>query len=85
MLTICAEFPDIDVLWNFKGLVEAMAHHRGFTHSFVGAPIVSIVVLSVIYLFHRWRLRHGKSPPLAHRKSDSRFMAPTITPAICAW
>jgi inner membrane protein len=67
MLTICAEFPDIDVLWNFKGLVEAMAHHRGFTHSFVGAPIVSIVVLSVIYLFHRWRLRHGKSPPLAPR------------------
>ena len=41
MLTLAAEFPDIDILWSLKGPVAGLAHHRGFTHSFIGAPIDS--------------------------------------------
>lgn len=67
MLTLAAEFPDVDVLWVFKGPVEAMAHHRGFTHSFIGAPVESGVVLGFIYLLHRWRLSRGKPPTVAPR------------------
>lgn len=67
MITLAAEFPDIDVLWAFKGPVEGFASHRGFTHSFVGAPVESAIVLGFVYSFHRWRLSRGKSPPLAPR------------------
>lgn len=67
MTTLAAEFPDIDIFWSLRGPVEGFAHHRGFTHSFVGAPIDSLVVLGLVYAFHRWRLRKGKSPPLPAR------------------
>jgi inner membrane protein len=67
MTTLAAEFPDIDVLWNFKGPVEALAHHRGFTHSIIGAPVESLVILGFVYAFHGWRTRRGKSPPLPAR------------------
>jgi inner membrane protein len=62
MLTLAAEFPDIDVLWSLKGPVATLAHHRGLTHSFIGAPIDSAIVLALVYAFHRWRNRRGKSP-----------------------
>jgi inner membrane protein len=62
MLTLAAEFPDIDVCWGLKGPVAALAHHRGFTHSFIGAPIDSAIVLAFVYAFHRWRKRRGKHP-----------------------
>jgi|SRR4051812_20746557 len=64
MLTLGAEFPDIDVLWGLKGPVAALAHHRGFTHSLIGAPIDSAIVLGFVYAYHRHRKRHGKSPSL---------------------
>lgn len=67
MVTLAAEFPDVDVLWSIKGPVEAFAAHRGFTHSLIGAPVDSLIVLGFVYAFHRWRLRRGKSPPLGAR------------------
>src|SRR5215472_2964697 len=67
MVTLAAEFPDMDVLWSFDGPVRAMATHRGFTHSFIGAPVDSAIVLGFVYAFHRWRMHRGKSPPLAPR------------------
>ena len=67
MLTLAAEFPDVDVVWDFKGPVEALAHHRGFTHSFVGAPVDAAVVLGFLYALDRWRLSRGKSPALPPR------------------
>ena len=67
MITLAAEFPDVDILWNIKGPVEGFAAHRGFSHSFLGAPVDSLIVLGFVYVFHRWRLRRGKSPPLAPR------------------
>ncbi|HVH88711.1 MAG TPA: metal-dependent hydrolase [Terriglobales bacterium] len=67
MLTLAAEFPDIDILWQIRGPVEAFTHHRGFTHSFLGAPVDAIIVLGFVYGLHRWRLSRGKSPRLVPR------------------
>ena len=64
MATLTAEFPDVDILWNLKGPVEALAHHRGFTHSFVGAPLDAGIVLGFVYAFHKWRTARGQAPPL---------------------
>src|SRR5436309_3076767 len=64
LVTLAAEFHDVDVLWSFDGPVRAMATHRGFTHSLIGAPVDSAIVLGFVYAFHRWRVNRGKSPPL---------------------
>jgi inner membrane protein len=58
-MTLAAEAPDLDVLALFNGPVFGFAHHRGFTHSFVGLVLVSAVVVSVMYCV--WRLRGRKT------------------------
>ncbi|HZP16526.1 MAG TPA: metal-dependent hydrolase [Terriglobales bacterium] len=58
-MTLAAEAPDLDVLWGFKGPVYGFAHHRGFTHSFLGVFLVSAVVTGFMYLI--WRLRGRKT------------------------
>ncbi|WP_035358945.1 metal-dependent hydrolase [Edaphobacter aggregans] len=65
-MTLAAETPDIDVLWGFQGPVAAFEHHRGWTHTLIGLPIVAAVVTGVIWLIHRWfghRLRSTRSHP----------------------
>jgi inner membrane protein len=54
-LTLAAEAPDLDVLSGVRGRAFSWAHHRGFTHSFLGVPIDAIVVVGFVYLI--WRLR----------------------------
>ena len=54
-MTLAAEAPDLDILSRFRGSVYGFAHHRGFTHSFLGVPLVAAVVVGFIYLL--WRLR----------------------------
>ncbi len=58
-MTLAAEAPDLDVLWGLKGPVVGFAHHRGFTHSFLGLILVSAVVTGFMYLV--WRLRGRKT------------------------
>ncbi|MGB8099574.1 MAG: metal-dependent hydrolase, partial [Terracidiphilus sp.] len=38
---LAAEAADLDVLWGFAGPVEELKHHRGITHTFLGAPFVA--------------------------------------------
>src|SRR5437763_69548 len=38
---VASEFPDIDVAYYLRGSVEAFAHHRGWTHTFMAAPLNS--------------------------------------------
>jgi inner membrane protein len=57
-LTLAAEAPDLDVLSRFGGPAFAFAHHRGFTHSFLGLPLDAAVVVGFVYLI--WRLRGRK-------------------------
>jgi inner membrane protein len=66
-VTLAAEAPDLDVLGELKGRVFGFAHHRGFTHSFLGIALVSAVVVGFIYLIWRLRGRKLKDPNLPPR------------------
>jgi inner membrane protein len=66
-LTLAAEAPDLDVLAGFHGRAFGFAHHRGFTHSFLGVPIDALAVLGFVYLVWRWRGRKTKDPNLPPR------------------
>lgn len=61
-MTLAAESPDLDVFWGFKGPVYGFAHHRGFTHSFLGLILTSAVVTVFMYLV--WRLRRRETNTL---------------------
>ena len=54
-MTLAAEAPDLDVFGRFRGPVFGFAHHRGFTHSFLGLLIICAVVVGFMYCV--WRLR----------------------------
>ena len=66
-LTLAAEAPDLDVLSRFGGPAFGFAHHRGFTHSFLGLLIDAAVVLGFVYLIWRLRGRKLKDPNLPPR------------------
>src|SRR4029078_1890375 len=40
-MTLAAEAPDLDMIGQLRGPVFGFAHHRGFTHSFLGLLIVA--------------------------------------------
>jgi inner membrane protein len=66
-LTLAAEAPDLDVLGGFRGRAFGFAHHRGFTHSFLGVPIDALAVVGFVYLIWRLRGRKIKNPNLPPR------------------
>ena len=66
-VTLAAEAPDIDVLGEIKGPVFGFAHHRGFTHSFVGIVLVSAAVVGLMYAIWRLRGRKLNNPNLPPR------------------
>jgi len=66
-MTLAAEAPDLDVFWRFKGPVYYFAHHRGFTHSFVGLLFMSALTVAVVYLVWLLRGRRTKIPDLPPR------------------
>lgn len=66
-LTLAAEAADLDALGRFGGSVVGFAHHRGFTHSFLGVPLVAAVVVGFMYLVWRLRGRRTRDPNLPPR------------------
>jgi inner membrane protein len=66
-LTLAAEAPDLDVLGRFGGRAFGFAHHRGFTHSFLGVLLDAIVVVGFVYLVWLMRGRKTKDPNLPPR------------------
>jgi inner membrane protein len=66
-LTLAAEAPDLDVLGGFGGRTFAFAHHRGFTHSFMGVPLVAAAVIGFVYCIWRLRGRKTNDPNLPPR------------------
>jgi inner membrane protein len=66
-MTLAAEAPDLDVFWGFKGPVFNFAHHRGFTHSFLGLVLTSALVTGFMHLIWRLRGRKTNIPRLAPR------------------
>ena len=67
-MVLAAEAADLDVLWAIKGPIAALQHHRGITHSFLGAPFVAAAAVGFVYLLHRFWLRprtpKRSGPPL---------------------
>jgi inner membrane protein len=53
-MTLAAEAPDLDILWGFRGPVAELQHHRGWTHSFVGAPVVALATVAFVWVLHRF-------------------------------
>jgi inner membrane protein len=66
-LTLAAEAPDLDVLGRLRGPAFSFAHHRGFTHSFLGVPLDAALVVGFVYLIWRLRGRKVKNPNLPPR------------------
>jgi inner membrane protein len=62
-MTLAAEAPDMDVFWGFRGPVAGFEHHRGITHTFLGAPVVALAVTGVVWLWHRSRRQPPVLPP----------------------
>ena len=62
-MTLAAEAPDIDVVAYVKGSVSGFVCHRGATHTLWGIPLVSALVLAVVFIGHRLRRRFW--PPRA--------------------
>ena len=75
-MVLAAEAADIDVLWEFKGSIAGLQHHRGITHSFVGVPFVAAGVLGLVFLLHRFRWRKlsaAESSPAPPTKPPARW------------
>ena len=68
-MTLAAEAPDLDVFWGFKGPVYGFAHHRGFTHSFLGLILIAFVTTGFMYLVWMVRGRQTNIPGLRPRWS----------------
>ena len=67
-LTLAAEAPDLDVIEGMvRGSAFGFAHHRGFTHSFLGVPLLALVVVGFVYVLWRLRGRKIKDPKLPPR------------------
>jgi len=65
-LVLAAEAPDLDVFSRLGGRVFGFVHHRGFTHTFLGLPVVAAIVLAVLWLYWRsygHRRQHPWQPP----------------------
>jgi len=61
-MTLAAEAPDLDVLWSLDGPVASLQHHRGVTHTLIGAPFVALAVTGAVCLWHRLRGRRAVKP-----------------------
>ncbi len=63
-LLLAAEAADLDILWLSKGPVFYFGHHRGITHTFVGAPLVAVVVVGFVYGLWRVAQHFAKPGPM---------------------
>ena len=62
-MTLAAEAPDLDMLWGFRGPVAELQHHRGWTHTLIGAPVVALVITLFVWVIHRMRRGKPVIPP----------------------
>jgi inner membrane protein len=61
--TLAAEAADLDILWGLRGPVANLQHHRGITHTLIGAPVVAAVVTGVIGALYLWRQKRSGTRP----------------------
>ncbi len=75
---LAAEAADIDIVWSLAGPVEELKHHRGITHTFLGAPFIAGSVVAVIWIGHRLWMRR-------RRTTDLLLQNPKAPPAPPHW
>jgi inner membrane protein len=68
-MTLAAESNDIDMVTYLKGSTFGFAHHRGITHTFVGAPFVAAAVLLLVWMIEQLRCRYGNQEKRVTRLS----------------
>lgn len=61
-LTLAAESPDIDIVAYIGGSVTGFAHHRGFTHTLLGVPVMAGATVALVYGIYRLMKAHGRAP-----------------------
>jgi inner membrane protein len=66
-MTLAAEAPDLDIVSQIRGRAFGFAHHRGFTHSFLGVLLDAVVVVGFVYLVWQIRGRKTNNPTLLPR------------------
>jgi inner membrane protein len=82
---LAAEAADMDILWSLRGPVEGLKHHRGITHTFVGAPVVAGVIVGAVALLHFWSERK-RARKLAAANLDPEAPVPLrLQPRIVHW
>ena len=77
-MTLAAEAPDLDVLWGIRGPVAVLEHHRGISHTFLGAPFVALAVTGTVYLWHRFRNRNNLGAPPTSDEGAPSFAGPHL-------
>lgn len=82
---LAAEAADMDVFWTLGGPVEGLKHHRGITHTFVGAPVVAGVIVGLVALLHH-TLERRRTRRLAAAKLDPNAPIPRwLQPKVVRW
>jgi inner membrane protein len=94
--TLAAEAADLDMFWGLRGPVEELKHHRGITHTLIGAPVVALATVGGVWLFHRWRMRRQRRKsasdsqprmevPVSQRRPPVRWVWLYLTNLIAAY
>jgi inner membrane protein len=50
-LVLAANLPDADVVTRLMGTASYLEHHRGISHSLVGAPLLAVALAALVRLF----------------------------------
>lgn len=79
-MALAAEAPDLDMLWGIGGPVAEFEHHRGWTHTFLGAPLVAAAVVGAVWLWHRWRSGRPPKPIPAQPGHEASPPPPRLQP-----
>lgn len=61
-LVLASEMPDVDIVTGFGGSVAYLQHHRGITHTLLGAPFVAAGTLALVYGIYRLLGSRGHKP-----------------------
>jgi inner membrane protein len=75
-LTLAFEAPDIDSVTYFWGGITGLQHHRGITHSLIGAPFMAAGVIAIVYGFDHWRSSRQKNAAVGASSGTSPKLRP---------
>jgi inner membrane protein len=74
-MAIAAELPDIDITLQLFDPVTAFQHHRGATHTILGAPVMAALATGIMYGWYRWQTRDEDRKARWHARNE-RYGAP---------